>query len=162
MAAIARVISYEECLSMPAVPDAVDEVVQGEYRLIPPAGYTQAESLRRLNRLLDRQVDEAKVAIYNSTFGLLVNRQPLICRSPDLAVYWVYQIEIRDGLFCSAPALIVEVRSLPKRAPARTSEPRSCRMVICPQGQGAAGITLRRRKPFHASRGPMLLECTRP
>jgi len=111
MAAIPRVITYEEWLDMPVVQDGVDEIVKGEYRLMPPARYAHAEILRRLNRLLDRQVDEAKVAIYDSNFGLLISQDPLICRSPDLAVYWTNEIKIQDGLFCSAPGLIVEVLS---------------------------------------------------
>ena len=61
--------------------------------------------------MVDRQVDEAKVAIYDSNFGLLISQEPLICGSPDLAVYWTEEMKIRDGLFCSAPGLIVEVLS---------------------------------------------------
>lgn len=96
---------------MPVVQDGVDEIIKGEYRAIPPARYAHAEILRRLNRMLDRQVDELKVAIYDSNFGLLISQEPLICRSPDLAVYWTEEMKIRDGLFCSAPGLIVEVLS---------------------------------------------------
>jgi Uma2 family endonuclease len=111
MSTIPRVISYEEWLNMPVVQDGVDEIVEGEYRLMPPARYAHAEILRRLNRLFDHQVDEKKVAIYDSNFGLLISRNPLICRSPDLAVYWIDEIAIQDGLFCSPPGLIVEVLS---------------------------------------------------
>jgi Uma2 family endonuclease len=111
MATTPRVITYEEWLDMPVVQDGVDEIVKGEHRLMPPARYAHAEILRRLNRLLDRQVDEAQVAIYDSNFGLLISQEPLICRSPDLAVYWTDEMKIRDGLFCSAPGLIVEVLS---------------------------------------------------
>ena len=111
MSTASRVITYEEWLNMPVVQDGVDEIVAGEYRLMPPARYAHAEVLRRLNRIFDRQVDEKKVAIYDSNFGLLVSRDPLICRSPDLAVYWIEDIKIQDGLFCSPPGLIVEVLS---------------------------------------------------
>jgi Uma2 family endonuclease len=111
MATIPRVINYEEWLRMPVVQDGVDEIVRGEYRLIPPARYAHAEILRRLNRLFDRQVDEAKIATYDSNFGLLISREPLICRPPDFAVYWMDAMKIQDGLFCSAPDLVVEVLS---------------------------------------------------
>jgi Uma2 family endonuclease len=121
MATMPPVITYEEWLRMPAVQDGVDEVVRGEYRLAPPAKFAHAEILRRLDRLLDRQVDEAKIAIYASNFGLLVSRDPLTCRSPDLAVYWIDEMEIRDGLFCSAPGLVVEVHS-PSETRARQVE----------------------------------------
>ena len=83
MSTIPRVITYEEWLSMPAVHDGVDEIVGGQYRLVPPARYAHAEILRRLNRLFDRQVVETKVAIYDSNLELLVSRNPLICRSPE-------------------------------------------------------------------------------
>ena len=36
MAAIPRVITYDEWLDMPVAQDGVDEVVKGEYRLMPP------------------------------------------------------------------------------------------------------------------------------
>jgi Uma2 family endonuclease len=111
MAAIPRVITYDEWLDMPVVQDGVDEIVKGEYRLMPPARYAHAEIVRRIKRMLERQVDDAKVAIYNSNFGLLISQDPFICRSPDLAVYWTEEMKIRDGLFCSAPGLIVEVLS---------------------------------------------------
>jgi Uma2 family endonuclease len=111
MSTIPCVITYEEWLNMPAVQDGVDEIVDGEYRLTPPVRYAHAEILRRLNRLFDRQVDETKVAIYDSNFGLLISQNPLICRSPALAVYFVAEIKIQDGLFCSPPGLIVEVLS---------------------------------------------------
>ena len=109
MATIPSIIAYEEWLKLPVVEDGVDEIVNGEHRLM--ARYAQAEILRRLNRLFDRQVDETDVAVYDSNFGLLVSREPLICRSPDLAVYFTSEIQVRDGLFCSPPGLIVEVLS---------------------------------------------------
>jgi Uma2 family endonuclease len=56
-------------------------------------------------------VDETTVTIYDSNFGLLISRDPLICRSPDLAMFEVDKIVVRDGLFCSPPALIIEVLS---------------------------------------------------
>jgi len=57
MATIPRVLAYRDWLNLPIVEDGVDEVVNGEQRLMPPARYAHAEILRRLNRLLDRQVD---------------------------------------------------------------------------------------------------------
>ncbi len=39
MRTISRAVTYEEWLSMPLVQDGVDEIVDGEYRLMPPAKY---------------------------------------------------------------------------------------------------------------------------
>src|SRR5947208_13104127 len=58
-----------------------------------------------------RQVDESQVTILGSNFGLMISREPLTCRSPDLALYWKQNIVLRDGLYCSPPDLIVEILS---------------------------------------------------
>ena len=121
MATIPRALTYEDWLVNPVVQDGTDEVVNGEYLVMPPAKFPHAEVLRRLNRLFDRQLDEKRAAVYDSNFGLLISREPLICRSPDLAVYWTDEIQIKDGLFCSPPGLIVEVLS-PSETRARKQE----------------------------------------
>jgi Uma2 family endonuclease len=56
-------------------------------------------------------VDRKKVRILGSNFGLMISRDPLTCRSPDLAVFWQEHRIIRDGLDWSPPDLIVEVIS---------------------------------------------------
>jgi Uma2 family endonuclease len=111
MATISRILTYEEWLQLPTVEDGRDEVVNGELRFMPPNHYPHAEIIRRLFLALSDHVDRNQVIILNSVFGLLISRDPLTCRSPDLAVYRRENIVINDGLYCSAPELIVEVIS---------------------------------------------------
>lgn len=41
----------------------------------------------------------------------MISREPLTCRSPDLALYWRDQMVIKDGLYYSPPNLIIEIIS---------------------------------------------------
>src|SRR5258708_7204037 len=111
MSTVARLLTYEDWLRMPPVADGTDEVVKGELRFMPPTQHPHAEIIQRLILRLIRQTDENEVSILGSNFGLLINREPLTCRSPDLAMYWRDRISVQDGLYCSAPDLIVEVLS---------------------------------------------------
>jgi tRNA threonylcarbamoyladenosine biosynthesis protein TsaE len=111
MATVHHLLTYEEWLKLPPVEDGTDEVVKGELRFTPPTQYPHAEVVQRLLIRLSRQLDERRVAILGSNFGLMISRDPLTCRSPDLAVYWREKMEIKDGLYWSAPDLIVEVIS---------------------------------------------------
>jgi Uma2 family endonuclease len=111
MATAPHILTYEEWLRMPPVEDGTDEVVKGELRFMPPTRYPHAEIIRRLIARIDRQVSESDVTVLGSNFGLMISREPLTCRSPDLAVYWRDQMVIRDGLYYSPPGLIVEILS---------------------------------------------------
>jgi Uma2 family endonuclease len=104
-------LTYEEWLQMPIVEDGTDEVVKGELRFFPPTRYPHAEVIRRLNEQLIDQVDHTKVSILGSNLGLMISREPLTCRSPDLILFWRDKMQIVDGLYCSPPGLIVEVLS---------------------------------------------------
>ena len=96
---------------MPPVQDGTDEVVKGELRFMPPTHYPHAQIIRRLIRRLDPQLDEKQATILGSNFGLMISRDPLTCRSPDLAMFWSDKMVIRDGLYYSPPDLIVEIIS---------------------------------------------------
>ena len=85
MATLAKILTYEEWLQLPPVEDGTDEVVKGEYRFMPPTHYPHAEIIQRIINRLIRQTDEDKVSILGSNFGLIISREPLTCRSPDLA-----------------------------------------------------------------------------
>jgi Uma2 family endonuclease len=111
MATVPRLLSYEEWLRLPPVEDGTDEVVKGELRFMPPTHYPHAEIIQRLISLLVQQVDQKQVGILGSNFGLMISRDPLTCRSPDVAVYWRDKMVIQDGLYWSPPDLIVEVIS---------------------------------------------------
>jgi Uma2 family endonuclease len=111
MATVAQILTYEEWLKLPPVEDGTDEVVKGELRFIPPTRYPHAEIIQRLIVRLAHQLDEDRVCILGSNFGMMISRDPLTCRSPDLALFWREKMEIRDGLYWSAPDLIVEILS---------------------------------------------------
>ena len=111
MATAHRLLTYEGWLHLPAQSAGADEVVKGELHSMPPTQYPQAEIIQRLIRRFDRQVDEKRVAKLGSNFGLMITRDPLTCRSPDLALYWRDKIVIEDGLYWSPPDLAIEVLS---------------------------------------------------
>jgi Uma2 family endonuclease len=111
MATIPRLLTYEEWLRMPPVEDGADEVVNGELRFMPPARYPHAEIIRRLLRSFTSQVNEEEVIVLGSNLGLMIGREPLSCRSPDLVVYWRDKMVIKDGLYYSPPDLVVEILS---------------------------------------------------
>jgi len=108
---VAQNLSYEEWLRMPPVEDGTDEVVKGELRFMPPTRQPHAEIIRRLIRSLDRQLDETRAVVFGSNLGMMISREPLTCRSPDIVVYRNEGMVITDGLHWSAPDLIIEVLS---------------------------------------------------
>jgi Uma2 family endonuclease len=111
MATAPQILTYEEWLRLPTVEDGTDEVVNGVLRFMPPTRYPHAEIIRRLIRRMEAQCDEQQICVLGSNFGLMISREPLTCRSPDLALYWNHKLEIRDGLYFSAPDLIIEILS---------------------------------------------------
>ena len=111
MARVQPLLNYEEWLHMPIVEDGTDEVVKGELRFIPPLLYPHAEVIARLIAQLDPPVDEKKVGLLGSNLGLMISRDPLTCRSPDLIMFWRDKMVIKDGLYYSPPELIVEIMS---------------------------------------------------
>ena len=111
MAAAPQILTYEEWLHMPTVEDGTDEVVNGVLRFMPPTHYPHAEIIQRIISRLIRQIDDAEVGLLGSNLGLMISREPLTCRSPDLILFCRDQMEIRDGLYYSPPGLVVEILS---------------------------------------------------
>jgi len=112
MATVPRVISYEEWLNLPVVADAVEEVVNGELRIMPPNKWeSHAVVVENLRDALRAQLDQRTVRVVSSVFGLIISKDPLTCRVPDLAVFHKENIVKQDGYIHSAPELIVEVLS---------------------------------------------------
>jgi Uma2 family endonuclease len=114
MATAPHLLTYEEWLHMPTVEDGTDEVVNGVLRFAPPARYPHAEIIQRLIVALLPQIDRQVVGLLGSNLGLMISREPLTCRSPDLILFWRDQMEIRDGLYYSPPGLVVEILSPPE------------------------------------------------
>src|ERR1700721_1071431 len=98
MATATRILTYEEWLAMPPVEDGTDEVVKGQLRFIPPTRLPHAQIIQNLIEAFIAQVDKKKVGILGSNLGLMISREPLTCRSPDLILFWRESIVIEDGL----------------------------------------------------------------
>jgi Uma2 family endonuclease len=106
-----KIVTYEEWLRLPEVSDEIEEVVNGEIRIMPPAKLKHALIVERLRRSLDAQLDPARFLILISDFGLIIRREPLTSRVPDLAVFELSTMVEQDGYVHSAPQLVVEVLS---------------------------------------------------
>ena len=78
---------------------------------MPPTRYPHAEIIQNIIDQLIGQVDRKQVGLLGSNLGLLIGREPLTCRSPDLILFWRNRMIIQDGLYCSAPELVVEILS---------------------------------------------------
>jgi Uma2 family endonuclease len=102
-------LAYRNWLRLPNAENGTDEVVNGELRLVPTRLYPHAQIISNLIRCLSHLPENA--AVYGSGIGLMISRDPLTCRSPDIAVFWRERMVIQDGLYWSAPDLIVEVLS---------------------------------------------------
>ncbi|HTX35565.1 MAG TPA: Uma2 family endonuclease [Bryobacteraceae bacterium] len=106
-----RTVTYEEWLRMPEVSDAIEEVVNGEIRIMPPPKWVHTRIVVNLNLAITAQVDAREVIVVPAQFGLIIRRVPLTSRVPDLAVFRTSTIEEEDGYIHSAPQLVVEVIS---------------------------------------------------
>jgi Uma2 family endonuclease len=111
MATATRILTYEEWLQLPPVEDGTDEVIKGELRFMPPTREPHAFIVRKLVRIIDRQLDETQAVVLGSNLGLMISREPLTCRSPDVVVYALKDMVVQDGLHWSPPGLIIEVLS---------------------------------------------------
>jgi Uma2 family endonuclease len=111
MATTTRTVTYEEWLNMTVVEDAIEEVVNGEVRTMPPNKWKHAVIVENLSEALKAQVDRKAVRVVGSVFGLIIRKSPLTSRVPDLAVFLKKNIVEQDGYIHSAPELVVEVLS---------------------------------------------------
>jgi Uma2 family endonuclease len=110
MATTSKTLSYEEWLQLPEA-EGVEEVVRGEIRKMPPNKVIHADTVENLADLLKVQLDRRTVQVRVSTFGLVIRRNPLTTRVPDIAVFIRSNVIEQDGYIHSAPELVVEVLS---------------------------------------------------
>ena len=110
-----KTVTYEEWLQMPIVEDAIEEVVDGEIRIMPPNKWNHTEIVENVRDALAAQVDRNEFRVVVANFGLIIRKSPLTSRVPDLAVFRKSTIVERDGYIHSAPELIVEVLSRSNR-----------------------------------------------
>ena len=111
MATTPKLLTYEEWVEMPEVGDAIEEVVNGEVRIMPPNKWNHAIIVHAIDGQLRTCLDKETVFVISSVFGLVIRRSPLTTRVPDLAVFERSGIVEQDGYIHSAPELIVEVLS---------------------------------------------------
>src|SRR5271157_5549480 len=78
---------------------------------MPPPEWKHAAIVRRIRLSLERQLDPDRVLVHDSQFGLIISKQPLTSRVPDLAVFESDTVVEQDGYIHSAPQLVVEVLS---------------------------------------------------
>ena len=114
-------LSYEEWLQLPVNGDGREECVNGLIETMPPAKFDHAWIVKRITRQLERQLDEANVFVADSSFGLVIRRNPITQRTPDIGVFVLATMLRHDGYIHSAPELAVEVLS-PSNGPRRVRE----------------------------------------
>ena len=106
-----QTVTYEEWLRMPDVTDFIEEVVDGEILISPPAKWEHALIVTNVRHALVAQLDRREVQVVDGSFGLVIRKAPLTSRVPDLAVFRKSTIVEQDGYIHSAPQLVVEVLS---------------------------------------------------
>jgi Uma2 family endonuclease len=110
MATTSKIVTYEEWLRLPEV-EGVEEVVNGEIRKMPPNKWNHTRVVEALARQLRARLDPEAIHVVTSVFGLVIRREPLALRVPDLAVFYADRIVEEGGYIHSAPELVVEVLS---------------------------------------------------
>ena len=106
-----KTVTYEEWLRMLEVRDAIEEVVNGEIRVMPVPKWNHGEVVESLQYSLNSQLDRRTFRVVATNFGLIICKSPLTSRVPDLAVFERSTIIEQDGYIHSAPQLVVEVLS---------------------------------------------------
>jgi Uma2 family endonuclease len=133
MATTSRTLTHREWITLPETQDAIEEVVNGEVHLMPPNRAVHARVVQKLASLLDRQLDEATTQIFSSVFGLVIRRDPLTCRVPDLAVFRKATLVEEDGFIVSPPELAIEVLSPGNTRPDREEKLRDYESIGIPE-----------------------------
>jgi Uma2 family endonuclease len=122
MATSSKTLTYEEWLILPEV-EGVEEVVNGEIVKMPPHKLPHACAVEILADLLRAKLDDRTVQVIVATFGLVICKEPVTVRVPDMAVFIRSNVLERDGYIHSPPELVVEVLS-----PANTRSERAAKL----------------------------------
>ena len=103
-------MTYAEWLTLPEV-EGVEEVINGEIFKMPPYKLPHACAIEILADLLRAKLDDRTVQVIVATFGLVIRKEPLTTRVPDIGVFIRANVVEHDGYIHSAPELVVEVLS---------------------------------------------------
>ena len=116
MGTTAKLITYEDSLTMPE--NRFEEIVHGESRIMPPAIKNHDYLIRKLSKVLDRQLDGGEYEVLSQGTGLGIERVPLTYRIPDLTVFCTEALcqdrahtARNDPYIWTVPELIVECLS---------------------------------------------------
>ncbi len=116
MGTFTKLINYEDSLTMPE--NRFEEIVRGVSRIMPPATKDHSYLIRRLSKLLERQLGDIDYEVLNQGFGLGIERVPLTYRIPDLMVFRIEvlqrdrtETDENDPYIWAVPELIVECLS---------------------------------------------------
>jgi Uma2 family endonuclease len=107
----AKPVTYEEWLTMPEVQDAIEEVVNGEIRIMPAPKMEHQWIIRNLTKQIDDQVDSSLLAVFGMGVCLVIREAPLTTRIPDISVFDIATMVEKDGYMHSPPQLAIEVLS---------------------------------------------------
>lgn len=105
-------VSYEE--SLLRAESQLEEVVNGELHIMPPASVPYNRLIRRIQAEIDRKLDSRLDLIWDT--GFLISERPLRYRIPDLAIVeradslWE-NIEGRDPYLRMSPFAVIEILS---------------------------------------------------
>jgi Uma2 family endonuclease len=110
MATTSKTLTYQEWLTLPEV-EGVEEVVNGVILKMPPYKLPHACAVENLADLLRAKLDDRTVRVVVATLGLVIRKEPLTARVPDMAVFIRSNIVEGDGHIHSAPELVVETLS---------------------------------------------------
>ena len=111
MATTPKTLTYEEWLEMPVKHDAVEEVVNGEIRIMPPNKINHAIVVENLMAMIRPGINRALTHVFSSVFGLVIRREPLVCRVPNIVMIEISTMVEHEGYVHSAPQLVIEVLS---------------------------------------------------
>jgi len=116
MSASTRLIDYADSLTMPE--NRFEEIVHGESRIMPPSIKKHDYLIRKLSKLLERQLDDDQFEVLSQGTGLGIERIPLTYRIPDLMVFRTESLRRdradtadNDPYIWTVPELIVECLS---------------------------------------------------
>lgn len=104
MATTPKLLTYEEWLKLPEV-EGIEEVVNGEIRKMPPNKWNHVAIVEELADQLRSGIDRKSARVVTSIFGLVIRRDPVTTRVPDIAVFARANMVERDGYIHSAPEL---------------------------------------------------------
>jgi Uma2 family endonuclease len=107
----AKRVTYEEWLTMPEVRDAIEEVVNGEIRIIPPPKMNHQWIVKGLSKTIDSQVDCSKIAVFGTAVCRVIREAPLTTRIPDICVFEIATMVEKNGYMHSPPQLAIQILS---------------------------------------------------